>query len=471
MAGHVLIIDALSNRRIQLCAQLDREVYAVEVAATLLEGLTRIQENPPEIAILAYDLPGLKLPQLCKKLRSNTQTQLTTVVVAVPCENHSARVSALTAGAHDLVEYGADRSDLRARIRSIMRDRHGFADTMTPAPMPAALGLAEAAAPFQGSVRTTVVHTDPNLDRDGQIAALEAVNSLSICTSSALEARRAPEPDTDVFILYEDGLPDEARDTLLALRSHPVSRDSSVLFVTENDIHVPSPLDLGADDHLTVSAKSPELILRVQRLAQRKREKDKRRKAVNALGELVYTDALTNLNNRRFADDFLNKLDRASEHRSKALAILLLDVDHFKRFNDTHGHPIGDAILAHIASVLSDNVRKGDMLARFGGEEFIVALPGVVFAEAHQIAERLRKAVADTPLGLDEGPHVRPTMSIGLAYAGKMDRKTTSELTRAADAALYRAKQSGRNRLSSATAEDFLVRKHLPPAGPSRNIG
>nr|WP_281496096.1 diguanylate cyclase [Marivita sp. S6314] len=457
-----MIVDALSNRRIHLRAQLDTSSYVVNLADSLLDGLTQIKEDPPDVVILAHDLPGLKLPRVCKLLRSNPRTQLTTVVVAVSKENHSERVSALTAGAHDLIEFGADRADLRARMRSIMRDRFG---SDMPPPIKdafAAQGFSEPKVAFDDMINVTLVSP-------GQSAVatqLRQVPGLSLRTSSDPEARRAPEPETDIFILFEDRNADDARDTLLALRSHPCSRHSTILFVSDHDAHGPSPLDLGADDHVVGTVTAPEIALRLKRLAARKREADMRRKTVSELDGLVHTDALTKVNNRRFADSYFKTTDRNASLHRKSLAVLLLDVDTFKTFNDTHGHLVGDTILAHIADVLSKHIRKGDMLARFGGDEFVVALPNVKQPQARRIAERLRKAVAETPLGLPHGPHLRPTISIGLAQADPIDQKSSGDLIKAADTALYRAKRLGRNKLCTATTDDFHPARALPAAVP-----
>ena len=245
----------------------------------------------------------------------------------------------------------------------------------------------------------------------------------------------------------ENGSASDARDALLALRSDPQYRDSAILYLSLGQQTQHSPLDLGADDCVSAQTNAAELVVRVKRLATRKRQRDTRQKTINALGERAYKDAVTQINNRWFADTFLARYDRDNTRNPRPMALLLLDVDHFKSFNDTHGHSAGDALLRHVAGILSKNVRHSDLLARFGGDEFIVALPNVARSNARRIGDRLRTAVADTPLGLEDGPHLRPTASIGLAYSSVSENKSSFDLKRDADAALYAAKQSGRNRL------------------------
>jgi diguanylate cyclase (GGDEF)-like protein len=190
-----------------------------------------------------------------------------------------------------------------------------------------------------------------------------------------------------------------------------------------------------------------ELVHREQAL----RALNQRLDELNAeLSRLSETDALTGLANRRHFDRRLaEEVSRASRHGS-SLALLMLDVDHFKRYNDRHGHPAGDACLARVAEVLRATARRpSDLVARFGGEEFAVLLPQHTPAEAQALAERCLAALdaaalphGDSPVA----PHV--TMSIGAAHVQAPGSEfTAAELLRRADAALYLAKQAGRHRV------------------------
>ena len=168
------------------------------------------------------------------------------------------------------------------------------------------------------------------------------------------------------------------------------------------------------------------------------------------LERLSVTDELTGLANRRHLDTELEREIQRHERHKRALAVLMLDVDRFKALNDTHGHPAGDAVLRQLAEVLEKNTRKGDTVARFGGEEFVVILPETPAAGAVHLAEKIRAAVEAHPFTIDEnGATVHATISIGLARFPDHAR-TLDTLISAADQALYRSKQGGRNRVSSA---------------------
>lgn len=166
------------------------------------------------------------------------------------------------------------------------------------------------------------------------------------------------------------------------------------------------------------------------------------------LAEMASRDALTGLFNRRHFDLRLAEDLREAQCTGQPLALLLLDVDHFKSVNDAFGHAAGDAALRTVAAVLSSRLRRGgDMLARYGGEEFAMVLPGADPAAAAALAERLRQAVADAPVPAPLADR-RLTISIGVAvYPGGGLPADASWLLRRADAALYAAKRAGRNRV------------------------
>lgn len=157
------------------------------------------------------------------------------------------------------------------------------------------------------------------------------------------------------------------------------------------------------------------------------------------------TDALTGLYNRRFLDATLSAEFTRAERSQTALSVLMIDIDHFKKFNDTHGHDQGDRVLQMVSRCLQTTVRPFDFPCRYGGEEYVAILPGLTPDAAWQLAERLRLTVADTEV---DGLHVH--ISLGLATYPAVNVATAEALIEAADAALYRAKEGGRNRVMAA---------------------
>ncbi|MDK2122937.1 GGDEF domain-containing protein [Parachitinimonas caeni] len=160
------------------------------------------------------------------------------------------------------------------------------------------------------------------------------------------------------------------------------------------------------------------------------------------------TDALTGLHSRAWLEDIFPRQVDLSSRIGQPLTLLMIDVDHFKRVNDLHGHPIGDLALRHVAGLVRANLRSADLSARYGGEEFTALLVATDLEQAINTAERLRERIQETPLHLPNGQLLPLTVSIGAAQARA--NATLAELLAAADRALYQAKQAGRNRVRAA---------------------
>jgi diguanylate cyclase (GGDEF)-like protein len=167
--------------------------------------------------------------------------------------------------------------------------------------------------------------------------------------------------------------------------------------------------------------------------------------------DLAIRDGLTGLLNRRAFQELLRSTTaRHDRQKDGSFGLILLDIDHFKKLNDTHGHPAGDEALRQVARALHEHARAGDEVARYGGEEFAVVLPAADARSAHEIAERLRREIERTTLRF-AGGSIRLTASFGVAvWPG--DGRAPEALLAAADKALYAAKQGGRNRVAVASA-------------------
>ena len=171
------------------------------------------------------------------------------------------------------------------------------------------------------------------------------------------------------------------------------------------------------------------------------------------------TDSLTGIANRKYFDYELGIAAEAARASGEALSLLLADIDHFKLFNDTHGHPIGDQVLRLVAQVLTQSVKGRDLAARYGGEEFAVILPQTDLEGARILAEQIRRTVASNRVRLRASRRPLGTITLSVGCAQFDPREGLSELIWRADEALYQAKRQGRNQV--------LVAARDPVADPA----
>lgn len=172
---------------------------------------------------------------------------------------------------------------------------------------------------------------------------------------------------------------------------------------------------------------------------------------------LSITDGLTGIFNRRYYDQFAKAQIARANPRTKPCSMILLDIDNFKKYNDTNGHQLGDEVLKKVAKVLKEGVRHTDMVARYGGEEFVIVLPNTDKHAASLMAEKLRKAVEQEPFPNEETqPLGRLTASFGVATAGE-NGKTPEAILKNADHCLYLAKEKGRNGVVTAERDVTLA--------------
>lgn len=249
-------------------------------------------------------------------------------------------------------------------------------------------------------------------------------------------------------------------------RANPVTMDVPVIVLSAEETPAvkSEAFKRGASDYLIKPPDPVELVARLEHHSKAYLNQIQRDEAYHALREaqqdlmklntelqrLTKVDGLTGLCNRRFLDDYLATEWKRAIRQQDPLSVLMIDVDHFKRYNDTYGHLAGDEVLKKVATAIKQSFsRPADLGARFGGEEFMAVLPKIAPAGARHIAEKLRCAVEDLRL-----PHSASTtahyvtVSIGVASTIPPRNGPLTALIEAADAALYEAKKAGRNRVA-----------------------
>ncbi len=253
----------------------------------------------------------------------------------------------------------------------------------------------------------------------------------------ALKAVRAHEPD---LVLLDVDMPEVSGfEVCRRLKEDPELLHIPVIFLTAVDAPAEKVrgLDLGAVDYVTKPFDAFELRARVRAALRTKHYQD-------LLTERAHIDPLTGLPNRGALDDRLEQAWARAMRRGGDLSVLMMDVDHFKKVNDDHGHAVGDEVLQQIAHTLRAQCRTNDLPARYGGEEFAVIVPEEHASAARKLAERVRGEVGELRIESRTGV-IRPAVSVGVADSSAA--ATQEDLIELSDAALYKAKQTGRNRV------------------------
>lgn len=453
MAGRILIADDVATNRLTLGVQLRNARYEVSTVETSSELLRCLRRVAPDLLVLSDRFADEDGVDLCRRIRADRRTREIPVLMLLQDPAMEARIKPLEAGADEILSKPYTEFALMARVRALLRARETRAETVRRQQTAATFGFAEAQAEFCDPTRVTLVPADPSTgdrwlaDLPGLVGAKVSIKSPNMALDDADGSGSA-----DAFVVDSDiSRPGGGMALLSDLRSRPGARHAAILFahpVDDTDTGA-TALDLGANDLVPLTASPAEIALRLRTQIRRKREADALRKTVEDGLRLAATDPLTGLFNRRYAMAYLDRAASESRRTGKPFAVMVADLDHFKRINDEFGHSAGDDVLRRVAHAMRDCLRGEDLVARLGGEEFLVVMPATDLDRARPAAERLCRIVADMPMAIPGGHDpIFVTMSVGGAVGGaSADGSDVETLVARADAALYRAKADGRNKV------------------------
>ncbi len=470
MPGRILIVDDVATNRIVMKVKLAAARYEVVPASDGPEAIEIARRGQIDIVIMDMMMPGMDGAETCRRMRADPATASLPIILVTASDDVTARMKGLSAGADDFLSKPVDEVALLARVRSLLRSRDeerdyearggaflevatsspagGFAEGGGQAGFATRAGPVGAPAPAEGRialVAASEAHWLTALRDRLRPIFREAVATMGRDEALALEGPGAP----DLFLIDADlGGPNDGLRLMSELRSRQATRHSAfVMLLPQGDSErAATALDLGAADVSYHPFAADEVAMRVRTQLARKKRADRMRDTLDTGLRMAVIDPLTGLHNRRYG---LNHLDRvAARCRAQGLraGVISMDIDHFKSVNDTHGHPVGDRVLARVAQALVQCTRSEDLVARIGGEEFLAVLPDADLSTIRIVAERLRAAVEALEIPLSGGGTLRVTLSLGVAMLEDRDDAGPHALTRV-DRALYSAKDDGRNRV------------------------
>ncbi len=446
----MIVDDVPANTRL-LEAKLSAEYYQVSSAPDGFEALRIARDWQPDLILLDVMMPGMDGYECCRKLKDDPATLHIPVVMVTALGETSERLRGLGAGADDFLTKPVEYDTLMARVRSLVRLKRLLDEWRARGETARALGLgAERTIDPSVAGAHALVVDDWDLGAQAVEEALRRDNIITSRARSEAEALRLTAAAPYDLIVVSLSLVDEDPLKLVAgLRAADCTHEVPLLLVAdpEERERILRGFALGASDWLMLPIDENELLARARNQIRRKFYQDRLRSDLGTALEMALIDPLTGLYNQRYLRRHLSGLMDGSQGRE--LAVLMLDVDHFKSVNDRFGHAVGDRALKLITDTLRGNTRAFDSLARYGGEEFVVVMPGTGPEDAASAGERLRAAVAEVIFEPMPGEPVQLTVSVGIACT--QDHQVLPEmLLHAADLALYQAKRSGRNRIAMA---------------------
>ncbi|ALG89380.1 MULTISPECIES: diguanylate cyclase [Actibacterium] len=452
MPGKILVVDDVATNRIVMKVRLAEACYQVLQADGGLAALDLARRERPDLILLDFMMADLDGIEVCRRLKADPDTAEIPVIMVTAARNSEEKLRALQAGAEEFLPKPLDELTLLARVRSLLRARETARELALRDGTRRVLGFDEPAEDFARKGRIALIAARQAQALHWKGALSRHLNAeLTVMTRDGALALSDGGPVPDLFVISADLERSGAGLRLLTdLRSRAATRHSAVLMVVPEGAREAAAmaLDLGANDLVNSPFDGPEMALRLATQLSRKYQSDRLRASVKDGLRLAVTDPLTGLFNRRYALPHLARIvSRAGETR-RPCAVMLLDMDRFKQVNDRHGHAAGDAVLEQVARLLSAELRAVDLVARIGGEEFLIALPETSLEIATATAERLRLQIGETPVLLPGGKGViSVSVSIGLTLCDRPGC-AVDVLMEEADAALYAAKADGRNKVT-----------------------
>ena len=454
MTARILVVDDIEANVRLLEAKLTAEYYDVSVAHDGPTALAKAAAEMPDIILLDVMMPGLDGFEVCRRLKSEPATRHIPVVLVTALDGRRDRLSGLEAGADDFLTKPIDDVSLLARVRSLTRLKMVIDELRQREASGRRMGVIEGVSARLGATGGRIVVADDHERQSRRIHDELAVEHRPMIESEPDKAHLAARARVDLVIVNTAAKTFDGLRLAAQLRSDEATRHLPILAIVEQGerTRMVKALEIGVNDILTRPVDPEELSARVRTLIRQKRYTDFLRNNLDNSLELAVTDPLTGLHNRRYMSGQLNALVRRAGRGGEPVAVLLIDIDHFKMINDSFGHDVGDEVLREFAVRLATNVRAVDLACRYGGEEFVVIMPDTDLEAAHRIAERLRVHVAGSPFrvtGVEEP--LGATISIGVACTLEAG-DTPEALLKRADEAVYDAKAGGRNQVVARAA-------------------
>ncbi len=456
MTARVLVVDDILANVKLLEARLSAEYFEVVTAFNGADALEICASQRIDVVLLDVMMPGMDGFEVCRRIKSNPVTQYIPVIMVTALDQSSDKVQGLESGADDFLTKPVDDIALITRVKNLARLKMLNDEMLMRASTSRQMGLSDSAA-LQKALnfragRILLVDDHPR-SATRLVEALSKTHDTFVERDPQAALLKLAEHNFDLLVVSLSLANADGLRLCSQVRSLDRTRHLPIIILVEpgDEARLLRGMDMGVNDYLMRPIDRHEMLARIKTQIKRKRFSDYLRNRLEESVELAITDPLTGLHNRRYMESHLRTLVEESIRSGRPLSILVADIDHFKRVNDTHGHDGGDVVLKEFAARLKRNTRGIDLACRLGGEEFLIIMPETDLARAYQVGERTRAMVASEPFQLRPDLKIRVTASVGLATLESPD-DTPETIFKRADLALYAAKRRGRNRVAADAA-------------------
>lgn len=449
MSARILIVDDLAPNRHLLEVKLAAEYYDVLTANSGEEAIEIASRERLDLILMDAIMPGgMDGFEACRQLKSNPRLHHVPIVMVTALEETKDRIRGLKAGADDFITKPIDDFNLTARVRSLLRLK------MTTDQLLSHTGHSiENSRPILDEIAKKpgriLIIDEPDTLQSKKLEKFLSGSHNVRAADGIVDGIRQAKTATDLVIVSLVSRSFDGLRVCASLRFNAETREVPILAIGDQDDQASfiRGYDIGVNDTIMRPVEPQELSARVRSLLRRKFYADSLRDNFNDDLELVVSDPLTGLGNRRYFERHVEPLFAALNENKQPFSLLVFDIDNFKRVNDILGHDMGDTILQEVSARIVTNMRAVDIVSRYGGEEFLIAMPNTTVDEAFQAADRVRSYIAGTPVYVD-GQALSITTSAGVAEVGSDEQ--LRDVFRRADSALYKSKQNGRNKVTAA---------------------
>jgi len=455
MTARVLVVDDVPANVKLLEARLSAEYFDVLTATCGQDAIDVCERERVDVVLLDVMMPGMDGFETCRRIKSNPKTHHIPVVLVTALDQVSDKVHGLDGGADDFLTKPVDEIALITRVRNLARLKTLTDEMLMRALTGRQMGIGEDAALLKALAdeRGRVLIVDDTRSAARLADWLRGGHETVVVSDPQAALGELAGSDFDLLIVSLTLADADGLRLCSQTRSMDRTRHLPIIVLVEpgNEARLLRALDMGVNDYVMRPVDQNELLARVRTQVKRKRYSDHLRNRLEESIEASVIDPLTGLHNRRYMETHLSTLVEEARRSGRSLSVLLADIDHFKKVNDTYGHDAGDAVLREFSARFRRNTRGIDLACRYGGEEFLIIMPDTELARACQIGERLRESIATDAFPVRPGLGIHLTASVGLATLERED-DTPESVFRRADMALFDAKRRGRNRVAANAA-------------------